>query len=259
MPLDHSLFLLLDGVFVPGLYRKLQADAVLLFEGTPGCNDDTRDVSPVVLAYSPHDAAQRKALKRCSGWPMVHAIVTNESLQALSARLAAWCVVEADGQHFNFRFADTRRFAGIHQALTAEQRAHLVGPARQWHLVGRNGQWQAALLDLPSLSALPMSSAHEPLDTRLNAQQFAVVVTDSEGDAILTVIEGRSQLVGRTPSQAYTTVARALQVADLLKPALDEAMRIDWCEACLHNNALTAVDDVRALHNLQHWLEDERA
>ncbi|PWF47961.1 DUF4123 domain-containing protein, partial [Massilia glaciei] len=110
-----NLYLLIDGVFVPGLYRKIRStmertDALsLLFEALPGCTDATRDVSPFLISFRTATGLLKKVLAKCSGWPMVSAIETPETLAGLANRLAAWCIVENDNQRFNFRFPDTRR------------------------------------------------------------------------------------------------------------------------------------------------------
>ncbi|HEX9173338.1 MAG TPA: DUF4123 domain-containing protein, partial [Telluria sp.] len=109
-----STYLLIDGVFVPGLYRLVSAALpspqapTLLFESLPCCSDKTRDVSPFIVPYQSSNIRLQRLLERCSGWPMMSAIETAESQAELTARLAAWCVVEVGEQRFNFRFPDTR-------------------------------------------------------------------------------------------------------------------------------------------------------
>jgi hypothetical protein len=46
LPDGAQLVLLIDGAFVPGLFRHLSrtSEPVLLFERFPGCNDKVRDV-----------------------------------------------------------------------------------------------------------------------------------------------------------------------------------------------------------------------
>jgi hypothetical protein len=253
LPGDSRLYLLLDGVFVPGLHRVIRAALPtetapqLLFEGLPGCNDDTRDVSPFLFSYSPENLKLRKALLRCDGWPMVHAITTPETHQALCPRLAEWCVVEADGQRFNFRFADTRRLPGIFINLSEEQRAHFVGPVTAWHTIGRDGHWQP-------MNGLPHAPTTKPLDTRLSSAQFCAMVGDSEADGILTILVDRGRQWQRSHSAVYTVMAQALKTADQL--ALDDGVRVDWCEACLNDATLLQAPD--PLENLQHWLEQNQ-
>jgi hypothetical protein len=142
--LDRSLYLLVDGVFVPGLHRLIKAalppsDApTLLFEALPGCNDKTKDVSPFLIRYHPSNAELNALLGKCTGFPMISAIETVERQADLTERLAAWCVVHADGHRFNFRFPDTRRLPGIFRVLTPLQRSELAGPATRWSYVNRS-------------------------------------------------------------------------------------------------------------------------
>lgn len=249
-----SLYLLLDGVFVPGLHRAIRAALPtetapqLLFEGLPSCNDDTRDVSPFLFPYVPGNPKLLKALLRCDGWPMVHAITTPQTLEGLSQRLAQWCMVEADGQRFNFRFADTRRLPGIFMNMSQEQRSHFVGPATAWHTIARDGHWQP-------LDGLPLAPAVKPLDTRLTAAQFCAMVEDGEADGILTILADRGRQWQRPHSAVYDLVALALETADQL--ALDDGVRVDWCEACLDD--ATLLQRPYPLEKLQHWLEQNPA
>src|SRR5665647_300575 len=80
LPGVESTYLLIDGVFVPGLHRLLDAAlpssqaTALLFETLPSCSDETRDVSPFLLPYRPSHTRVQTLLGRCSGWPMVSAI-----------------------------------------------------------------------------------------------------------------------------------------------------------------------------------------
>ena len=248
---DKHLYLLIDGVFVPGLYRAVKAAVPtdvapqLLFEGLPGCNDETRDVSPFVFPYTlPTLPGLRKALLRCDGWPMVHAIITPLSLVELAQGLAQWCIVQADEQRFNFRFADTRRLPGILNSFTLEQRAHFVGPALAWYIINRAGQWQA-------VGELPLAPATTPLDTRLNVAQFSALVDDAEADGILTIFQDRGMQWPGQHAAVYAVVAKALETAEALK--LEDGVRVDWCEACLAD--ATLLKHPQPLENLQRWLK----
>lgn len=225
------LYLLLDGVFLPGLHRKLAAlSPSLLFEALPGCTDATRDVSPLLLAYSAAFSVAFEApwLARCSGWPMLSAIATRESQAELASRLAAWCIVEADGQRFNFRFPDTRRLPAIHAALTREQQAQLAGPAVSWSYIARDGHWR-------QLPVLRQDSAHAERPVVLSEQQFASLVSDSETDEILAVLHERGHDHSQDRHGAYLLVAQAL--AAIAGEPLDTYDKADWCERWLRRGA----------------------
>ncbi|MCX7279793.1 MAG: DUF4123 domain-containing protein [Burkholderiales bacterium] len=260
LPIKENLYLLLDTAFVVGMHRPLAMSVAqtevprLLFESLPGCSEAVRDVSPLLLRYSGQSSKNlqlQKVLLRCNGWPMVHAIRTPENLQTLGQRLEQWCVVDADGQRFNFRYPDTRRLPGIFANLSIEQRGHFVGPASAWHIVGRNGRWQ----QLPGVPHVPPKKA---LDTRLTAAQFGAMVADGEADGILTILADRGGLWQQLHSASYDTVAQALHAADRhphqpnTQAPMDEGIRVDWCEACLNDPRLLQSGD--SLENLQHWL-----
>jgi hypothetical protein len=226
------LYLLLDGVFLPGLHRKLAAlSPSLLFEALPGCTDATRDVSPLLLDYAAVLSAAPEApwLARCSGWPMLSAIATRESQSELAARLAAWCIIEADGQRFNFRFPDTRRLPAIHAALTGEQQAQLAGPAVSWSYIARDGHWRQLPVPL-------RDSAHAERPVALGAQQFASLVADSEADEILTMLHERGHDHSQNRHGAYLLVAQAL--AAIVGEPLDTYDKADWCERWLRRGPL---------------------
>lgn len=190
-PSKH-LYILLDGAFVPGLHKILAADRkALMFASLPGCTEQTEDVSPFIFLFLPADKNLRALLRRCERWPMVSAIETSETLQGLANRLSAWCVVEADGQRFNFRFTDTRRLPAIFGTLKPEQRAWITGPAGRWSFIGRGGRW-------------------------LNLD----VISSSEGLATGPKL--------RYPSKAYALVNAAVHTAS--KAKLNEQHLVDWCE-----------------------------
>lgn len=254
---QQHLYLLLDSAFVPGMHRSLPLNGVgsreprLLFESLPSCGPDTQDVSPLLLQLDQTMLAEpgfQRWLSQCNGYPMVHAITTHEALSELGQRLEQWCVVNADGQRFNFRFPDTRRIRGIFGQLNPSQRAHFVGPAISWHYVGRNGRWQ-------TLSDLPLQPAAEPLDTRLTAAQFAALVSDSDADGILTILDDRGYPWTQSHSVHHATVVRALEVSEGL--VRDEPTRVDWCEACLTDVQLLSIG--RPVDNLQRWLAQNTA
>jgi hypothetical protein len=226
---SHRIFLLIDGVFVPGLHRLIRRGAkALLFESLPGCTDETKDVSPLLVQLDSADNRLTSLLRRCNRWPMVSVIETPESLEELSERLAAWCVVEADGQRFNFRFPDTRRLPAIFRTLSAAQRVQLAGPAVRWSYVSRDGTWSE--LDLEPAAAM---IADDPV---LDERQFAILVDDSRPDELLTLFSDRGYEVYGHPSKSHSLVATALQVA--VATELDSDNTVAWCEWFWRNNPL---------------------
>jgi hypothetical protein len=220
----RHLYLLIDGVFVPALQRRfisvLGEHAVsLLFETLPACSEAVKDASPFVLRYPHGQQAVKELLKSCSGWPMVSVIETAETLDQLTARLAAWCVVENDGQRFNFRFPDTRRLPGIFGALTHVQQGELSGPAVRWNYIGREGVWQA-------LAPRGVAQTVQERPQKLDNEQFGRMVSDSEADEMIVQLEYRGQRLDGKRSQTFATVAQALAVADAR--GLASADRLKW-------------------------------
>lgn len=253
LPVETNMFLLIDGVFVPGLFRSREFqdcrnDAMaLLFEALPGCSAETKDVSPFLVRVDRWTQSLRRGLGRCSGWPMVSAIETTESLSELSSRLAAWCVVEADGQRFNFRFPDTRRLPAIFKTLTVAQRAGLAGPASRWSYVTRDGRWE----DL-NVEAIRSELTSQP---ELDDSQFAALVGDSEPEEILLQLAYRDVEPAGLPSVHYGTVCRALRIAD--EGALAQELRCDWCAFVL--NQERQLGEVDAAACFADWrIENER-
>jgi hypothetical protein len=234
---DRQLYLLIDGVFLPGLYREIGAvlphgALTLLFESLPGCSDAARNVSPFLIHYLADSKRLNQLLKNCSTWPMISAIETDETLEQLTARLASWCVVYADGQRFNFRFPDTRRLPGIFKALTAEQRSQLAGPAFRWRYVDRSGRWA----DLPVTG---VSASIIPEWPELDAGQFGQMVGDSEPDEMMLRLSDRGHEWTLEPSRRHAIMSQALLLAD--EASLEQTLRIDWCEACVLDAGLSGL------------------
>lgn len=222
----RQLFLLIDGAFLPDFYREVEkaSPVSLLFEQLSACSDQMRSFSPFLVTYSPPPVGLGRALGKCSGWPMLSAIETAEPVAALAQRLAAWCIVENDGQRFNFRFPDTRRLPGLFASLSALQRGSLAGPARRWSWIGRDGNWNE--LGLPEIAQ--DVAAHPILDD----EQFAAMVGDSEVDETILLLRDRGPLPAQRPSEIYALVSEARRVAGLC--TFDRDICLDWCGHCLH-------------------------
>jgi len=217
----QRLHLLIDGAFVPGLHRGIHPDRkVMLFAALPGCSDEVLDLSSFLMPFDPDDPCARRILQRCSGWPMVSVIQTHEDLKRLAARMAAWTVVEADGQRFHLRFADTRRIPAIVQALEPGQRAQFLGPATSWACITRSGVWQEIRLDGADTDIAASPS--------LDARQFGLLIEDSRIDEMLALFMQRHPGPSMPALQRYDVLLLALQVAK--KEGLTEPAMLDWCE-----------------------------
>jgi len=203
----RNLYLLVDGAFSPGLYRHFQyLDIKLLFRSLPGCDAKADDVSPFLVGYEGGGAVKR-ALQRCSGWPMISLIDSAEPLELLAERLSRWCIVEADNQFFNLRYADTRRLPAIYSTLTAQQRSNMLGDARSLWFMGRDGKW--ALLPIKAAAAEAVTTDIP----RLDIHQYSRLIEDSITDEILSVLKDRGHAVESAPFRYYRSVVDAVSVA----------------------------------------------
>ncbi|WP_313031876.1 DUF4123 domain-containing protein [Massilia alkalitolerans] len=215
----HALHVLIDGAFVPGLHRRIAASRkALLFEGLPGSGPGTLDVSPFIVPFDPEDRALRAVLRKCQGWPMVSVIESPEPWLDCAARLAAWCIVEADGQRFNFRFADTRRLPVIVMTLERAQRGQFTGSAVSWSYIGRDGNWKT----------LALEGSGEPIATapRLDDARFAPLVEDSRADEVLARLADCPHRGAYCPSQAHALISAAL--APALEAGLSDGDIVGW-------------------------------
>jgi hypothetical protein len=88
--------------------------------------------------------AWREVLRLTDGWLMLSLIVTLESLDEMAQRLHPWCLVNADGQSFVFRFPDTRRLPCVVEVLTPEQHGAFFGPVLAWRYRTRTAQWRSS-------------------------------------------------------------------------------------------------------------------
>lgn len=245
LPPGARAVLLIDGAFVPKIFRQLGSACmpVLLFEFLPACSKEAKDVSPFVVSFDPKDKSLVRLLARCSGWPMLSVLTTHESVEQLAKRLAAWCIVEVDGQNFNFRFPDTRRLPVIFETLTQQQRRELIGNAIEWHYIRRDGRWSSLPLE-PSTTSLSISDK-----AILDASQFGRLVKDSEPDEMWVQLLDRGVRTRLLPSQRHALLSNALQAAD--KDELDEILKIAWCMYCIENSGQSDLELLRS--RLAEW------
>lgn len=237
-PAAHALHVLVDGAFVPGLHRRIGVDRkALLFEGLPASGPSTLDVSPFIVPFDPEHRALRAVLRKCQGWPMVSVIESPEPWLDLAARLAAWCIVEVDGQRFNFRFADTRRLPAILRTLDGAQRRQFAGPAVSWSHIGRDGTWQMLAL---AGSGNPIASG-----PRLDDAQFGALVEDSRADEVLARLDDHPNRGAHRPSQAHALVSSAL--APAINAGVGDAELVDWCGWLLAHGGRDDESDVARL------------
>jgi hypothetical protein len=256
VPTGISTYLLIDGAFLPGFHREIKAvlepssEVELLFATLPSCSEKTKDVSPFLFRFESPSPQLLSRLQKCSTWPMISVIQTTETLTELAARLAAWCVVETDGQRFNFRFADTRRLAAIFNSLRPKQQGEMKGPAIRWLYMGRDGAW--AQLTIASEGSAQCGVAEKP---SLDDAQFAAMVSDSEGDEILSILERNGVEMPTQPSVRYASIIFALQTADTAD--LDSETRLAWCREWISTVPVCKPDRAKAM--FAEWLKEINA
>jgi hypothetical protein len=228
----ESIYLLIDGAFVPAIHRQFtmalpsEERLYFMFDGLPGFESKSRDVSPFLLRCDPDNAALKEVLSQCSGWPMVSAIRTAGSIKDLAERLASWCIVQADEFNFNFRFPDTRRLPDVVAVLEKQQLTEMLGCATRWSYIDRRGQWVH----------LAMEGSAQPaaLTPSLSKEQFAALIERSEADVMLARIKQIEKKLGvEVLSQQYEVVEQLLQLAGRQKLAQADAVEI--CRTCLLN------------------------
>ena len=198
---------------------------------------DLQAISPTLIPLTPEAAPQwRDVLRLTDGWPMLSLIVTPESLDELALRLSPWCIVNADGQPFVFRFPDTRRLPAIVDVLTPEQHGAFLGPAIAWHYRTRSATW----------SELPLPATHLPAAdyVKLDAQQCSKLISDSEADAIMAHLDinDPQTLLPYHPAEAHQIVSQALKHAD--RYGIDDTDRIQWCSLYLKQPKLEQMGQV---------------
>lgn len=242
LPKPVNFYLLLDAAFLPGIHRKYPyaSDTMqLLFETLPGCTDEVRDVSPLLISIERAPLSLptrlRARLSQCSGFPMVSAIASTENLEQLGERLSAWSVIENDSQRFNFRYPDTRRLPGLFRILHPDQRASLCGPMSFWSYIGRDGEWGTL--------EMPVHQRDIAVSPVLDNSQFEMMIDDSATDEMLFRLAYSGCNIDRTHSVMYVTVRSALATA--CEFGLSEDLHQRWCEHILsHGSDLNTVAGV---------------
>lgn len=235
---EAHIYALVDGVFDGACYPLLRRAQHLryeaLFAGTPGANDETLSISPLLVEFC--DAGRftwEKLLEKTNGHPALSLIVTPEPLKQLAARLAPWCIVDAADYTVALSFADTRILPQLFNTLTAQQLGQFCGPAHHWQYVTRKGDW--GVLRLPD-RAFPVAAG-----ISLSEQQCAQLMRAAEGDSILFRVRATSPrlLTPHTAEQAHALVEYWLACAD---HARIEAVpdRFDVCIFGLDNPGLEA-------------------
>ncbi|MCC7646133.1 MULTISPECIES: DUF4123 domain-containing protein [unclassified Janthinobacterium] len=235
---EAHIYALIDGVFDESCYPLLKRTQHLryeaLFSGTPGANEETLSISPLLVEFD--DAGRftwERLLEKTNGHPALSLIVTPEPLNQLAARLAPWCIVDAADYTVALSFADTRVLPQLFKTLTAQQLGQFCGPAHHWQYVTRKADWS----DL----ALPGEALPAAVGISFSEQQCAQLMRTAEADGILFQVRATSpRLLKPHPAgHAHALVEYWLACADHARLEAPPD-RFDVCLFGLENPGLEA-------------------
>jgi hypothetical protein len=233
-----GLFAMIDVAQINGLDRKWpravdSAAHRLLFENTLA--QSALALSPVVLALSPdaqEAARQWLALDQaCASHPVLSVIMAACHLDELTEHLQSLLRIEADGEDFLWRFADTQMMRASVGVFRQAQRPRVFGPCQGWWVVDHQGQ----LINLAQ-GHLPQQGGGDPL-----------VLDDIDTGLLIDAVTG--------PMLASQMRAMELDFANTLSHAQQTA----FVEDCLQRAADADIDRERELlaWSLQQW-QDSR-
>jgi hypothetical protein len=210
------IYALIEGVLnetcYPFLKRAGNLPFFALYTNTPGADEETLCVSPILVEYLESATYTWEALlKKTNGVPALSLIITTESLMQVADRLTPWCVVDAAEHTLALSYADTRILPELFKVLTPQQLAQFCGPALQWEYVTRKAEWQA--LPLPKTEAVIAAPADSVV---LCDAQCAELMEASEADSVLFQLRrSAANLVNcHTPARAHELVCYWLACAD---------------------------------------------
>jgi hypothetical protein len=222
---DFHVFALLDCAFAEQCHariKKHRLPARSLYDLSDDPSPQLQAVSPTLVQLTRDTIpAWREVLHLTDGWPMLSLIVTPESLDDMAQRLHPWCVVNADGQPFVFRFSDTRRLPCVVDVLSPEQHGTFFGPALAWRYRTRAAQWA----DLP----LPAAAHLVADEVKLDADQCARLIGDAEADEVIAHLNlnDPALMQDQHPAAAHKLIAQGLKCADHY--GIADFDRMHWC------------------------------
>lgn len=213
----ENVYALVDGVHNESFYRQLKKAECFryqsLYASAPAADEETLGLAPILVQYSgAHHKKWDALMELTDGMPALSIIVTPEPIEQLAARLAPWCVVDADGYTLALAFADTRILPALVAALMPEQRGQLLGPALRWRYTGRDACWQE--LPVEPEQALPPADQVE-----LTAQQVAALMAASEVDSMVFQFGQyiSKPLAAYAAHEAHAMIVQWLRVADRVR------------------------------------------
>lgn len=233
---DAYIYALVDGVFDESCYLLLKRTKRLRYEAlfvhTPGANEETLSISPLLIEF---DTAARfiweKLLEKTNTHPALSLIVTPEPLSQLAARLASWCIIDAAGFTVALSFADTRILPQLFNIMTVQQSGEFCGPACHWQYITRTGDWDDLIL--------PVDALPPALAVSLSERQCSQLMSAAEADGILFQLRATSPrlLNQHTAGHAHGLVQYWLGCADHARIQAPPD-RFDLCKFGLDNPGL---------------------
>lgn len=216
----------------PLLKRSRRLPYFALYANTPAADDETLNVSPILVEYrSDAQDTWNRLMRMTDGRPALSIIATSESLAELAHRLTPWCVVDAAGYTLALSFSDTRILPELFKVLAHPQLEQLCGPMVRWQYVTRDAKWES--LPLSGIGAPP---AHE---VALSEQQCSQLTEAAEADNVLYQLRFVSASIAgcHSPVRAYELVRHWLKCADHAQIE-SNPIRLEVCEFGLRHPGL---------------------
>lgn len=220
--------------------RRYRLPSRSLYDLSDNPSYELQAVSPTLVPLAPAKAsAWREVLRLTDGWPMLSLIVTHETLDEVARRLTPWCIVNADGQPFVFRFADTRRLPCVVDVLTPPQHGAFFGTAIAWRYRNRSAKWGEL--------ALPETAGPVSDEVKLNDEQCARLISESEADEIIAHLKTHDPASIRQfqATEVYSLIARGLRRADFY--GIADLDRLQWSRLFLQQPHLEQRPEVMRL------------
>lgn len=238
-----NVFALIDCAFNERCHtqiRRRNLPSRTLYDLSANPSSSLQVVSPTLVPLTPSTAREwHEVLSLTDGLPMLSLIFTPESLDDMASRLHPWCIVNADGQPFVFRFPDTRRLPAIVDVLEPDQHGALFGPAVAWRYRTRSARW----------AELPLPKNPEPIaeNVKLDTEQCARLISDSEADSLISSMRLHEPALmhSHTPATAYELVATSLDRADFYGIGGND--RASWCNLVMQHPQLVQLPAAAAL------------
>ncbi|WP_280542744.1 DUF4123 domain-containing protein [Chromohalobacter sp. 11-W] len=229
-----SVYLLLDASFrhetLLVLIRKLWPENCWrsLYQDAPNTSERVLAISPLLLAVDNESFSALEVLaQETSGQPMLSLIVSDEPLEALWQRLAAFRLVTVQETRYVLRLADTRRLPQITEMLTEGQRARLMSHMSAWRYIGRDAIWHDLELET-TLTSEPGGMS----DVRLDERQTQTLLDMNRIDVLVDGLRQHEPTLHdafATPSQRYAWVDATL--ANATGPVDSYSEQVECCRS----------------------------